>query len=209
MTNSDHLFWDSCVFIRYLTREPDENLGDIDDYIEDAKNRRRSIYYSTLILAEIRPVFLQKKYGTIRKFLDDLKGSFYPIEPNPNILIAAGELKGSKATNPGNPKDPKPRVVGTADAIHLMSCWFAKDTLKIPDIVFHTYDNGKGATWEGKCIPLLSFEDWFPEKKRSTRAAQVCDLVREPPLYPQLNLLRSGNDQQPDAGTSQSIGTVA
>jgi hypothetical protein len=43
MINSDHLFWDSCVFIRYLTGIPPEHNGDIDDYIEDAKKGSGSV----------------------------------------------------------------------------------------------------------------------------------------------------------------------
>ena len=204
MTNSDHLFWDSCVFIRYLTGAPADNIGDIDDYLADARKRQRAIYYSTLIYTEIRPRFLIKKHGTIRKFIEDMKGSFYPIEPNPNILIAAGELKDARSTNPGDPKDKSPREIGTPDAIHLMSCTFARDALKIPNIVFHTFDDGKGKTWEGKCIPLLSFENWFPAGKRTARVNDVCSLPREKPIYPQANLLRYKPDaEQPHTGAGE------
>jgi hypothetical protein len=142
---------------------------------------------------------LIKKHGNIRKFMADLKGAFYPIEPNPNILIAAGELKDARAVNPGDPKDKNPREIGTPDAIHLMSCTFARDALKITDIVFHTFDNGKGVTWEGKCVPLLSFEKWFPTETRTTRVNEVCSLPREKPIYPQGSLLRYKADaSQPD-----------
>ena len=204
MIDSEHLFWDSCVFIRWLTGVPDEHLGDLDDYIDDAKNRCRTIYYSTLIYTEIRPRYLTKKYGTIRKFIDHLTGTFYPIDPNPNILIAAGELKDARAVNPGDPKDKNPREIGTPDAVHLMTATFARDALKIPNLVFHTFDNGKGITWEGRCIPLLTFERWFPAGKRTKRVEEVCSLPREKPLYPQTNLLRiQPNAQQPDANPGE------
>lgn len=40
-----NLFWDSCVFIRYLTRLPTEYLAEIDQYISEAKEE------STLFIA--------------------------------------------------------------------------------------------------------------------------------------------------------------
>lgn len=195
MTNSDHLFWDSCCFIRYLSGVPSAHVGesyvgDLDDYIQDAKKRDRAIYYSTMIFAEIRPRYLIKKFGNIRQFMNDLKGAFYPVEPNPNILIAAGELKDARTTNPGDPKAKLSREIGTPDAIHLMSCVYARDVLKIPNLVFHTLDQGKGPSWEGRCVPLLGFEKWFPPGKRTARVQEVCDLPRELPIYPQSNLLR-------------------
>jgi len=34
-----NLFRDSCVFIRYLTREPTNGLDDIDSFVADTKRR--------------------------------------------------------------------------------------------------------------------------------------------------------------------------
>jgi hypothetical protein len=113
-----------------------------------------------------------------------LESNFEPIDPNPNILIGAGELRDATPTNP-DPKQPTGRVIGTADAIHLMTCAYVADVLNVPDLVFHTYDAGKGTSWEGKCVPLLGFERWFPEGSRTPRVERVCSLPRKLPLHPE------------------------
>lgn len=195
MTDPEHLFWDSCVIIRYVTRSPSELLGDLDDYVESAKRGDRKIYCSTLAMTEIRPrYFIGGKFGSIRQFFIDMESAFYPVEPNPNILIAAGELRDAEPVNPSDDNAANVRTIGTPDAIHLMTCLYIRDSLEVRDIVFHTFDEGKGKTWEGKCVPLLGFERWFPAEVRTERVKEVCGLPRTKPIYPQGNLLREVTD---------------
>lgn len=185
MIGPRNLFWDSCVFIRYLTEYPSTHVEDIRHFIEDTRARlesdRRKIFYSTIVMAEIRPRHL--KSGDIDDFFRELGSSFEPIEPNPNILRAAGELRDAVATDPST-KEASKRAIGTADAIHLTTCLYVRDVLDVPDIVFHTLDEGKGGNWEGKCVPLLQFENWFPAGRRSRLVEDVCGLARTKPLHP-------------------------
>ena len=182
----ENLFWDSCVFIRYLIGDDTApHFNDISRFIGDAKARRRKIYYSTLTFAEIRQeFFVGSTYGSIRDFFDDLGASFLPIEPNPNILIKTGELRSAKSTNPGDPNPPKQRSIATPDAILLATCLFARDQLDISDIVFHTTDEGKGKNWYGRAVPIIGFERWYPEATRTDMVNQVCSLAREKPIHP-------------------------
>jgi hypothetical protein len=192
------MYWDSCVFYRYLTLEPPEYLHDIEDFIKDAKSGERRIYCSTVSFVEIRQSALKKRsHSSINQFFADMGRAFYPIDPNPNIMIAAGQLRDAQSVNPGGDTTAKPRVIGTADAIHLMTCLYLRDTMGVKDIVFHTFDDGKGKTWEGRCVPLLSFERWFPVDKRSERVAEVCGLTRCLPSHPVPTLLGG-----PKSGTS-------
>jgi hypothetical protein len=61
-------------------------------------------------------------------------------------MIDAGALHAAKAIDTGNPKKPfeSKRVVGTPDAIHLMSCVYARDVMKVSDVTFHSTDEGRG-----------------------------------------------------------------
>lgn len=187
-----NLFWDSCVFIRYLSGSAkDACFDDICQFVDDAKAKRVKIHYSTLVYAELRPRYLrQGKFGSISEMLEDFGSAFQPIDPSPNILSWAGALKDAQAVNPGDKKQPseKVRVVGTPDAIHLMTCLYARDAMGIDDIVFHTLDEGKGGSWEGKCIPLLGFERWYPAGKRDPYVEKVCGLNRSKPIHPQPTL---------------------
>ena len=192
MNGPEHILWDSSVFIRYLTESPKERVDDIARYITDAREGCRQIYYSTIAYAEIRQRSLKSKnYSSISRFFRDFGKAFNPLEPTPNILIAAGELRDHCPTNP-SPNTPNSRAIGTADAIHLMTCIHARDVLGISEIVFHTFDHGRGKTWEGKCVPLIGFEKWFPPEHQTGRISEVCSLKRSEPIYPDKDLI-SGN----------------
>jgi hypothetical protein len=184
-----NLCWDSCVFYCYLTGSPAHYYTDIAEYIMDAKAGKYKIHCSTLAFAEIRQSALAKKgYGSVQEFFADFESAFFPIDPNPNIMIAAGELKNAQPINPSDDKTPNHRVIGTADAIHLMTCLYLRDAMGVKDVIFHTLDEGKGKTWEGKCVPLLGFERWFPPDARNGRVLDVCNLNRKKPLHPQPKL---------------------
>jgi predicted nucleic acid-binding protein len=191
------MFWDSCVFIRYLTETPPQYLDDIENYIKDAQAKRRRIYFSTLSFTEVRPRYLrQQNYGSVLAFFDSWRSAFIPIDPTPNVFIAAGELRNVDPTNPSDPT-ARLRILGTADSIHLATCLHVRDTLSISDIVFHTFDDGKGKTWEGRCVPLLSFERWYPPSTRTNLIQDVCDLPRTVPAYPQMSFPFSSGGSSP------------
>lgn len=46
------------------------------------------------------------------------------------------------------------------------------------EIIFHTFDEGKGKNWEGRCVPIIGFERWFPPDHRIAEIADVCNLDR-------------------------------
>ena len=181
--------------MRWLTGSPSDFVADIEQYIEDAKSGRVRIHYSTIALAEIKPSSLKAKHrGSVIRLFTDLGSAFYPIDPNANIMIAAGRLKDSPSANPGDPKiaSDKSRVIGTGDAIQLATCIYARDVLELSDILFQTFDDGKSRGWEGKCVPILSFERWFPENVRTRSVTDVCSLKREMPRHPSPDLATIG-----------------
>lgn len=184
--NLQPLFWDSCVFIRYLIG--DESLpcfNDVCRFVDEARSGKRQIFYSTLIYAEIREDFIIQSgdYRSIREFFADLGGSFEPIDPNPNILMAVGELRSARSVNP----DPRgnTRAIGTADAVMLMSALFTRDVLGVENLEFHSFDEGSGKSWEGKCVPLVGFDKWFPVPNRTPRVVEVCGLAKRLPVHPE------------------------
>lgn len=180
-----NLFWDSCVFIRYITNDVDApHFDDIARFVADAKAGKRQIYYSTITLAEFRlEYFNASKFGSIHDFFDDMGSACLPVEPNPNVMISVAELRSSKSTNPGDPRAPG-RAIATPDAIVMMSAVYARDALGIDDLVLQSTDEGKGKNWFGKSVPIIGFENWYPEAKRTDRVKEVCSLPREKPIHP-------------------------
>jgi predicted nucleic acid-binding protein len=184
LNGPEHMYWDSCVFFRYLTNEPFDYVDDIHRFVQEAKKGERKIHCSTLFLTEVRHFALKKTtHKSVAAFFEDLRRAVSLIEANPNVLIKAGALKDVVSTNPSDRKAEKQRVIGTADAIHFATCLYLKEVRGLTDIVFHTFDDGKGATWEGRCVSLLSFERWYPSP-RSPLIQSVCDLPRVVPKHP-------------------------
>lgn len=176
------LFWDSCVFYRYLTGSPDEYLQDIVQYIRDSQEGKIDILISTITLAEIRPSALrQKSFNSFDEFYDDVGGAFLLLGPTPEIMKRAAILKDRQYTH----AKKGPRHIGTPDAIQLLTCLHATEDLGYKDIIFHTFDNGGGKGWEGKCVPLLSFEEWTTGCENEPLIGRVAALTRTKPLYPE------------------------
>jgi len=188
----ENLFWDTCVFIRHLTGHP-ELMSDLEEYVEDAKKGVRKIFYSPLVFAELRPSFLASTaYGSVQDFFEDFRGAFVAVQPSPNVFLAAGALRDlprSHATKSNK------RVLGTADAIHLMSCVHLRDDLGVSDVVFHTFDDGKSKTGEeGKCVSLLSFSEWYPDLiGKNKYIDDVCALNPCLPQHPEPRMLPRGD----------------
>ncbi len=184
-----HLYWDSCVFIRFIIGNVDDPfLSQLRQHVLDAQEGRTKIYYSTISFAEIRPQFFNhSSTRTIEDFFDDFQGAFHGIGPSPDILISAGKIRDHNYNNPAaGPPSKKngshKRALGTPDAIHLMTCLHLRDTYNLTEIKFHTFDEGKGSTWEGKCVPLLSFEKWITGIS-DPLVTKVASLPREKPIH--------------------------
>ncbi|WKA27823.1 type II toxin-antitoxin system VapC family toxin [Bradyrhizobium roseum] len=183
----EHFYWDSCIFYCLLTGQPPHHQADVLELLNDARNGKAKIYTSTIALAEIKPRFLkQKGHRSINAFFDTMQGAVSLIDANPNIMTAAGILRDCIPTNPSDATTQNLRSIGLGDAIHLQTCLHLRDVLGVKGIVFQTFDNGKGKTWEGRCVPLLTFEKWFPQPPKSV--ADVCSLTRILPRSTQSNL---------------------
>lgn len=202
MNGPKNMFWDSCVFIRWLTQSPPELASDIDSFIKDAQRGHRTIYFSTLAFAEVRQRYLrQGGFATIQAFVDDFSGVFMPVDPSPNVMMNAGLIRDAMSTNPSDPNNHS-RIVSTPDAIQLASCLYVKQTFEVSDIVFHSFDRGRSKGWEGKCVTMIGFQDWFPAAGRSRVIQDVCDLTRTEPLYPQISMFAP---DRPGAGRDLTI----
>jgi predicted nucleic acid-binding protein len=179
-----HLFWDSCCFIAFLENNTKAyDVASLEQYLDEAKNGQVVIYTSTIALAEVRPSFLKKKsIGSFADFVSDLNGAVSLIEPSPNIMILAGQLRDF----PYKKANTTSRQLGTPDAIMLASCIYLRDTLGVEIDHFHTYDEGKKRGLEGgKGIPIIGYQEWCEGFAEVAPAAQVVSLSRTQPIHPQ------------------------
>jgi predicted nucleic acid-binding protein len=182
-----NLFWDSCCFIAFLNDATETyDIASLEQYLEEARNGKVVIYSSTIALAEVRASLIKKKsLGTFAAFIEDFNGGVTLIDPSPNIMIMAGQLKDLKYTR----NNATGRQLGTPDAIMLASCIYLRDVLGVDVHRFHTYDNGKSRGLDGgKGIPLLDYHMWCEGFAESSPAAQVISLSRTRPTHPEPRL---------------------
>lgn len=185
-----NLFWDSCVFIRYVTKDVNAPYyHDICKFIDETKAGMWKIHFSTVTFAEMLPQYFNASYGDIKNFLRDLGSNFIPIDPLPIVLMQTGELRGVRSTNPGDPNPPAQRAIATPDAIIMLTCLFARDQMGMPDILLHSTDEGRGKGWAGRAVPVIGFERWFPPHTRTPLVDEVCNMAKSLPMHPQPSLL--------------------
>ena len=192
-TQVTNLFWDSCVIIRYLTGG-NPYYQDIKQYLEEARDGSVVIHASTVLMAEVKPSHLTASgYGDFADFLKDFEGAFSWIDPTPDILQWCAAVRDFNYPNPAKDPGAKSRVLGLGDAIHLLSCVYAKEVLGVQDIVFHTMDDGKTRGAEGKCVPLLSFHKWVEGIPKNAHTPKICALPRHLPEHPAPDLITRGS----------------
>ena len=195
MTDPTNVFWDSCVFIRFLIGDTNaEHYWDIKQHIEDAKKGITIIHASTIVMAEVKPSHLTKSgYGDFNEFHRDLEGAVSFIDPTPDILQWCGVVRDFTYPNPNHtPKHPaKDKILGMADAIHLMTCVYAKEVMGVADITFHTMNDGKHKNAEGNCVTLLNFEKWTNGIPKNPHTPRIVALPRLLPLHSQPHFLHS------------------
>lgn len=176
------------MFIAYLTNDQKAyDIQSIETYLTEAKQNSTMIYASSLTLAEILPSKMGNGgFSDFTHFTSDFEGSVILVDPNPNIMALAGRLRDlpyKKGTSTS-------RKLDTPDAITLATALYLQNALGIELDAFHTFDNGKKKGPEGKCVPILSFEEWCQDfdGHNTSLASEVIDLPRRRPIHSSPNL---------------------
>lgn len=184
-TTSSNLFWDSCVVIRYLTGNPPDNVADIDLFLSEAKARKRRIFISSMMVAEVKPHQLRlKNYGNFQDLVEAMQDAFTIINPNMNILLQAARLRDHQYYPKEMQANEKKRVMSGMDSVHLATCLFVRDVMQVSDVVFHTFDDGKGKNYEEKAVSLLNFHKFCEHVASDCDVDAVCKLDRCKPIHP-------------------------
>ena len=182
-----HILWDTCVLWRLFSKNQMEYQDHVKRYVLDAERGERTIYTSSVALAEIDQRAIDPAVGTPDEFFQDLKQSIRIIDATPNIMIMAGALRSNSFVYSQNDKDgspPKPRSMGVGDSIfHATGIWL-RESAGIDDLVFHTFDAGASKGWEGKCAPILKLEHWCKGIDHTPLIAKALATPRKKAVHP-------------------------
>jgi predicted nucleic acid-binding protein len=195
LSTSQNNFWDTNVLARYLSDQADNVSGDIARMVEEARNGDRKIWHSTLLYAEFHPEFLNgTKYKTIADLIADLEGVLLPVAPNADVMMRSARLRQHRFERPVGIRErtEKPRVLTTPDAIQLATALHIKEALKVPDLEFLTFDDGKTKNYETtnehKTVSLLHLQDYSGHLMLDPDVKAACELRRVRPILRQQNL---------------------
>lgn len=186
-TPTNH-FFDSCVVARYLTGNPPDHVPEIAKLILEAMDDspKRRIWFSTILVAEVRPSQLRNKgFGTIEDLMNTLSGAFNPIGPTMPILMRAARLRDHLYVKEKPQSNEKPRILTVPDSIQLATCLHVKEALGVTDIEFNTFDDGKTKNYEDKAVSLLRFHEYATHLQDDADVKAVCNLVRVRPKHAQ------------------------
>jgi len=122
------------------------------------------------------------------------------IDANTDIMSMAGSLKDNRFVAFDGPKaKERKRELGTGDAIQLATAIWMDKVAEVKDLEFHTFDDGQGRhSIDGKCVPLLSFQNWINGIEGVELVQSVKAIRRKIPehpscLLPQKNSLPSSS----------------
>jgi predicted nucleic acid-binding protein len=173
------------VFIAYLNDERSaygNNIDHIGQFLDEAKSGQCKIYCSTITLAEVtRHRLVKSQFSSFNTFLADFRSSIIPVDPDPNIMIVAGHLRGMDYTKSGGK-----RPLATPDAIHIATALALIDTYRVPLDALHTFDRGTNGT----DMPIIGYETWCEKCGQDDIVKKVIGLKREPPQHPTPRLMK-------------------
>lgn len=150
-------------------------MEDISKILNDPKS---NIFSSQLALSEVTPKKIkQSDIKSFKDFIDSFRQRITLINPTPNIWINTGLLKDVPYRKNSSGK----RVLSTGDALMLATALELKlSPYNVELDAFHTFDDGKGKNSErkGKCIPLLSYQEWIRDCDPPDLVKEVIELNR-------------------------------
>jgi len=148
------VYWDACIFIAWLDREPRKDISREDlEYwarlFRDDKARLVTSAVTGLEILESRMERNREARDEFHRFMRPPRGSLHQISPP--VLEMAYTLREHFASLPAPLGREKHPTLSTPDAIHL-----ATAVLEEVD-VFHTTDGGNPNRWGILDVPDLGF----------------------------------------------------
>lgn len=185
--SSKHLFWDSCVFIRYLIGdETARHFDDISRYIDKAKHGKRIIYFSTLPSPKsAKSIFKPPSLAASRTFLRTwAQVSFRSSRTQTSLSRPANCVA--------------PRVQIRAIQIRQRNGRYRRRTryFSSPAFLCETCSafrisrskqrtKAKARVGRGAASRCSALSAGFQNRGERLMVSQVCSLVREAPMHPE------------------------
>lgn len=199
-SSSPNHFIDTNVLLQHANRDSGEFEADIAKVLSDAVgiSPTRTLWVSSILFAELRPsYFVPGRFSTVEELSRYIRSIATVVTPDYNVMRQAARLRDISWCRPIKlrGKDEKPRRLTLGDAIHVASALWVKESSKVDDLEFLTFDNKAGTSIETdagtKSLPLLSLEDYTDGLGSDPDAMALVRLHRCKPLLGQapLNLV--------------------
>lgn len=187
--NSANLFLDTNVILSYANNDMGSQGADIEVILQQAAARKRSIWISDIILAELRPSLLKStRFSSISELVSFIRRLTNPVSATPNIMMRTARLRDIQWRRPGAKPEEKNRVMSLGDALHMASALFVKEAQGITDLQFLTFDNGKTNSTGEKSLSLLELEKYTEGLSSNDDVMACIRLARAQPVLSQRTL---------------------
>ncbi|WP_375456283.1 hypothetical protein [uncultured Methylobacterium sp.] len=165
-TSKNH-FLDTNVLLRHANNASGTENADIQEILKDAVNKKRHIWVSSVLFAELRPSNFQAGvFSSVDELAKYIRSFATVVSPDVNTNLRAARLRDLSWQRPVDVrgKDEKPRFMTLGDALHLSSALWVKEANEISDLEFLTFDDGKSISNEGegkkKALSILNLEKY-------------------------------------------------
>jgi predicted nucleic acid-binding protein len=193
-TSTNH-FLDTNVLIRHANRDSGNCENDIQTILSDAVAKRRRLWVSSILFAELR----QSSFAPNGVFanVNDLARYIHSVAdvvaPDAATGLRAARLRDVKWLRSRNRMpNEQPRCMSLGDALHVCCALWVKENLKVDDLDFLTFDDGRSQTSEldphTKSLSLLRLDEYTYNINSDTDVRAVLSLKRSRPLLRVLTL---------------------
>lgn len=189
ISNSLNQFIDTNVVLRYANGEASAELQDVEQILREAvgPNRKRQLWISSVLFAELRPSnFKPGAFASLDELSKYIRSFADVVSPDPPTMMRAARLRDLRWQRKNKAETEKPRTITLGDAIHLASALWVKEALKVADLEFLTFDNGRSSTDETepgtKSLSLLKLEDYTDGLGNNPDVTAAVLLRRVPPI---------------------------
>jgi hypothetical protein len=174
------------VLLRHARGQSGESERDIETILTEAAIGKRRLWANSILFAELRPSsFVVGRFPALAELARYLRSIVTFVTPDPNTMLLAARLRDVKWQRPAAIRNPNenPRFLSLVDAIQLASALCVKETVRVADLEFLTFDDpGAENPDVSRRLSLLRLQDYTDDLPIDSEALAAVRLLRAEPI---------------------------
>jgi hypothetical protein len=180
-----HHFLHTNVLLRHASGASGEAEEHIDNILTEAAVRKRRVWISSTLFAELRPsMFVHGRFEAFNELIRYIRSLSILVTPDPNTMLRVARLRDAKWQRPASVRgaDEKPRTMSLSDAIQIASALWVKEAGGVTDLKFLMFDDRRSNDAEGGArLSLLRLQDYAADARANSDVMAAVRLTRIQP----------------------------